>query len=286
MPRYELNGRTALITGGARGIGLAAAQALASRGARVAILDLDEERAAQAAAGLPEGAALGIGGDVADLDDDLRAVAQTVERFGSLDVVIANAGVVAPASTFLTTPIEAFDRVLDVDLHGVFRTVHAALPEIVRRQGHVVLISSIAAFRNGYGRISYSLSKAAVESFGHSLRTELLPHGASATVAYLGLIQTNMVTTANDGEAISAVKNRTMPKRLRRPAPVEDAAAAIVRGIAERRARVFCPRAWQLRSILRGIQVPISDARKERDPQVCQAVRELEAATRPATGPR
>lgn len=277
MARYPLAGRTALVTGGAQGIGLATARALVARGARVAILDVDAERAERAAASLSASATLGIGGDVTDHDDDARAVEATVKRFGALDVVVANAGIVAPASTFLTTEPESFERVLEVDLMGVVRTVRAALPEIAERRGHVVVVSSIAAFRNGWGRLSYAVSKAAVEQFGHGLRIELLPHGASVTVAYFGLIETPMAATANDGEAISAVKNRTMPARLRRAVPMDDAAEALVAAVERRRPRLFCPRAWELRSILRGIQVPISDAHKERDALVLQAVRELEA---------
>jgi NAD(P)-dependent dehydrogenase (short-subunit alcohol dehydrogenase family) len=136
--------------------------------------------------------------------------------------------------------------------------------------------SSIAAFRNGYGRASYAVSKAAVEQFGHALRLELLPHGAGASVVYFGLIDTPMVATS-DGETLSAVKNRTIPKRLRVLTSPEVAAAAVVRGIERRQARIFCPRGWAWRSAMRGVQVPLGDYRTARDPLVRESLRELDS---------
>jgi NAD(P)-dependent dehydrogenase (short-subunit alcohol dehydrogenase family) len=82
-----------------------------------------------------------------------RAVAAAVERFGGLDVVVANAGIASRVATFRAFSTETFERVLDVNLMGVYRTVDAALPEIIRRQGHVVVISSVYAFMNGVGEV-------------------------------------------------------------------------------------------------------------------------------------
>jgi NAD(P)-dependent dehydrogenase (short-subunit alcohol dehydrogenase family) len=206
-----------------------------------------------------------------------RAVAATIERFGHLDIVVANAGIVAPASTFLATPYEHFERVIDVNLNGVCRSVDAALPQIVKHKGHVVVTSSIAAFRNGYGRASYAVSKAAVEQFGHALRLELVPHGAGASVVYFGLIDTPMVASSDD-ETLSAVKNRTIPKRLRSLTSAAVAGAAVASGIERRQARIFCPPGWARRSAVRGIQVPIGDLRKARDRLVHETVRQLDGA--------
>src|SRR3989440_11763705 len=193
MASFQLAGKTALITGGARGIGLATARALISRGASVAIVDLEEAAAAGAAAQLHDARALGIAGDVTDRGAMQRAVATTVERFGGLDVVVANAGIVARAATFRATASESFARVLDVNLNGVWQTAEAALPEILRRRGHVVVVSSIYAFTNGAGNVAYAMSKAAVEQFGRALRAELAQHGASASVAYFGFTDTELV---------------------------------------------------------------------------------------------
>src|ERR1700742_497569 len=177
MPRYDLAGKVALVTGGARGIGFATATALIARGASVAIVDLDEEAARGAASRLHDRRAIGLAADVTDRGAMQRAVATTVERLGGLDVVVANAGIAPRVASFRAMSIESFERVLEVNLMGVWRTVEAALPEIVPRRGHVVVISSIYAFVNGVGGVPYAIAKAGVEQFGRALRLELAPHG-------------------------------------------------------------------------------------------------------------
>src|SRR4051794_37657250 len=160
---FPLAGKVALVTGGARGIGFGTAQALARRGASVAIVDLHAEDAERAASQLGDERALGLAADVTDRGAMQRAVAATTERFGRLDVVVANAGIASRGATMRAMANEASERVLDVNLMGVFRTVDAALPEIVRNHGHVVVISSIYAFVNGAGAIPYAMAKAGVE---------------------------------------------------------------------------------------------------------------------------
>ncbi|HWX97281.1 MAG TPA: SDR family NAD(P)-dependent oxidoreductase, partial [Solirubrobacteraceae bacterium] len=203
MARYDLTGKVALVTGAARGIGFATAGRLVSRGASVVVVDLDQEGCALAAAQLHDSRAIGLAGDVTDRAAMQRAVAAAVDRFGGLDVVVANAGVASRVATFRAISSESFERVLDVNLMGVCRTVDAALPEIVRRGGHVVVISSIYAFTNGVGAVPYAMSKAAVEQFGRALRLELAPHGASASVAYFGFIDTEMVHRAIDRDPLA-----------------------------------------------------------------------------------
>ncbi len=200
MASYSLSGKVALVTGGARGIGFATARALIARGASVAIADLDLEATTRAASQLHDSRALGLSADVTDRGAVQRAVADTVERFGGLDVVVANAGIASRVATFRAMPTETFQRVIDVDLFGVTRTVEAALPQVIERRGHVVVISSIYAFTNGVGAVPYAMSKAAVEQFGRALRVELAPHGASASVAYFGFIDTEMVHRALDAD--------------------------------------------------------------------------------------
>src|SRR4051794_10481186 len=99
MASYDVNGKVALVTGGARGIGFATAKALAGRGASVAIVDLDQSAVDRAAAELGDGKAIGLAADVTDRGAMQRAVATTVERFGGLDVVVANAGIAARGAT-------------------------------------------------------------------------------------------------------------------------------------------------------------------------------------------
>jgi NAD(P)-dependent dehydrogenase (short-subunit alcohol dehydrogenase family) len=274
---YSLAGRVALVTGGARGIGLATARELIGRGAYVVIVDLHADAVEEAASGLHAANALGIAADVTDMDAMEAAVAQTVERFGGLDVVVANAGIASRGATALAAEVEQFERVIDVNLLGVWRSVRAALPEVARRQGHVVVVSSIYAFSNGLGAAPYAMAKAGVEQLGRALRVELKQHGASASVAYFGFIDTEMVHQAIDADPLSSRMIATTPKVLRKRLPPAAAGAAIVRGIEHRQPRIIRPRRWTVLSVLRGVLNPLMDARMERDADVQAIARELDA---------
>jgi NAD(P)-dependent dehydrogenase (short-subunit alcohol dehydrogenase family) len=275
--RYELNGKVALVTGAARGIGLATARALVGRGASVVVVDLDQGAATRAASELHDTRALGLAADVTDRGAMQRAVATTVERFGGLDVVVANAGIASRVASFRAMSSESFERVLEVNLMGVYRTVDAALPEIVGRRGHVVVISSIYAFTNGVGAVPYAMSKAAVEQFGRALRAELSPHGASASVAYFGFIDTEMVHRAIDADPLAERMLETLPKPLHKRLSPAVAGEAIVSGIERRRPRIIRPRRWTIMSALRGILGPLGDAQMEKDLNARALVLEFDA---------
>jgi len=287
MPAYDLNGKVALVTGSARGIGYETARQMHARGASVAVLDLDEKEAGEAAERI--GArAIGIGADVTDHGAMMAAVAETVERFGGLDVAVANAGV-AQSRMMTTRAIgtEEWERVFEVDLLGVWRTCRAALPQIVERKGQLVLISSVYAFMNGMGNSPYAVAKAGVESMGRALRTELLPQGASATVGYFGWVDTKMVQDAMDQEDAGRLNEFTPDWLLKRITPAE-AAGGLVRGIEERAPRVFMPRWWRYVSAMRGVLMPLLDRRMEHDDRMATFLRDLDAKTvdaeRAATG--
>jgi NAD(P)-dependent dehydrogenase (short-subunit alcohol dehydrogenase family) len=160
---------------------------------------------------------------------------------------------------------------------GVYRTVDVALPEIVRRRGHVVVIASIFAFVNGVGATPYAMAKAGVEQLGRALRVELAPHGAGASVAYFGFIDTEMVHRAIDADPLADKLFDTMPKPLRKRLPPQAAGDAIVRGIERRAPRIIRPRRWTAWSVLRGILNPITDRASERDAAMMEIVRELDA---------
>jgi NAD(P)-dependent dehydrogenase (short-subunit alcohol dehydrogenase family) len=276
MPRFELKDKVALVTGGARGIGQATASALAARGAKVVILDLDAGAAERAASGLPGSEHLGLAGDVTDRSAMQRAVATAVERFGGLDVIVANAGIASRGATVRSMTTENFERVIDVNLLGVYRTVDAALPEIIRRRGHVVVISSIYAFMNGMGAVPYAMAKAGVEQLGRALRVELVRHGASATVAYFGFIDTEMVHIGIDQDPTADKMFASLPKPLHKRLKPAVAGEAIVRAIERRAPRVIQPRRWTVWSLLRGVINPLVDARSERDAAIQAIVAELD----------
>ncbi len=205
MPHYDLNHRVALITGGARGIGLATARALTARGARVALVDLDSDELQSAAAHLgPE--TLAIPADVTDTAAIAAAVTRAAEHFGAVDLLIANAGIAPMPATARTMDPDEFERVVEVNLLGVYRTVRAGLEQVIERRGQVVLVSSVYAFLNGMVLTPYAVAKAGVEQLGRALRIELAPHGASATVAYFGFVDTGMVQRILDDPSAAAAR--------------------------------------------------------------------------------
>ncbi len=151
----------------------------------------------------------------------MAAVAETVERFGGLDVAVANAGIAqATVATVRGIPVEEWERVFEVDLLGVWRTVRAALPQIVERQGHIVVTSSVYAFANGVLNSPYAVAKSGVESLGRALRAELTPLGASAGVAYFGWIDTKLVQDAFARPHADLLESN-MPAFLRKRLPPE-----------------------------------------------------------------
>jgi NAD(P)-dependent dehydrogenase (short-subunit alcohol dehydrogenase family) len=277
---YNVNGKVALVTGAQRGIGWETARLLHSRGASVALIDLDEDLAKEAAERIAaDGRVLGIGADVTDRDAMEAAVQETVDAFGGLDIVVANAGIAPPTATMRVIDEDAFERTVEVDLLGVWRTVRAALPAVVERRGHVVVVASVYAFFNGVLNASYAISKAGVEQLGRALRVELAPHGASASVAYFGFIDTRMVQDAF-ADPIAQSLEESQPKFMLRRLPPSAAGEAIVTGIERRAPRIIAPKWWAVWSVLRGILNPLFDARAERDARLQEAVRAGDAAER------
>lgn len=278
--RYSVSGKVALVTGAERGIGWETARLLHSRGASVALVDLDEDAAREAAERIAgDGRVIGIGADVTDRDAIEAAVQETVEAFGGLDMVVANAGVAPPTATMRVIDEDAFERTVEIDLLGVWRTVRAALPPIVERRGHVVVVASVYAFFNGVLNASYAMSKAGVEQLGRALRVELAPHGASASVAYFGYIDTRMVQDAFT-DPIAKRLEESQPKWSLRRLPPSAAGEAIVVGIERRAPRIIAPKWWAVWSVLRGIINPLFDARAERDARLQEAVRMGDAPER------
>jgi NAD(P)-dependent dehydrogenase (short-subunit alcohol dehydrogenase family) len=276
MTAYDLNGKVALVTGAARGIGFETARQLHLRGASVAVLDLSAEEASEAAERIGP-RAFGIGADVTDQGAMLAVVAAVVEKFGGIDIAVANAGIAQKQfATARGISGEEWERVFEVDLLGVWRTVRAALPQIVERRGQMVVVSSVYAFANGMGNTPYAVAKAGVEALGRSLRVELAPHGASATVAYFGWVDTKLVQDAFDQEDGGRIRELSPDFLLKRITPAE-AGAGLVRGIEERAPRVFVPKWWRYVSAFRGLINPLLDRRMESDAKTGALIRDLDA---------
>jgi NAD(P)-dependent dehydrogenase (short-subunit alcohol dehydrogenase family) len=234
----SVSGRTVLITGAARGLGAEAARRLARQGARVSLVGLEPDelkRVAQECG--PD--AVWFEADVTDPAQLQAAVDGTVDALGGIDAVVANAGI-ATAGFVLLQPVEAWERVIEVNLLGVYRTVKACLPQIVERQGYVLLIASMAAAAHSGGMSSYTASKAGVEAFGDALRIEVKHHGVDVGVGYFSWIDTEMVRGA-DRDRVGAFLRGNVKGLAGKTYPVEKAGEAIARGVIERKRRVVVP---------------------------------------------
>ena len=261
MSAWSMNGRTVLVTGAARGIGAETAKQLRARGANLALAGLEPELLEQRAAELG-GDTAWFECDVCDTSELEAAVEGTVERFGGIDVVIANAGV-APHGTVASVDPAAFEKTIEVNLLGVWRTVRAALPHVVERQGYVLPIASLAAALHSPMMAAYTASKAGVEAFCDALRGEVAHTGTAVGCAYFSFIDTDMVRRGVDRPSAQLSMQR-LGSLVTKRATVETAGAAIVRGVENRAKKVYAPR-WVLPALyLRTLIQPLSEAGSRR----------------------
>ena len=209
-----------------------------------------------------------------------RAVAATVDRFGGVDLVIANAGIAPAPAPIRLMPAAEWERVIDVNLLGVYRTVNAGLEQVVARRGQVVVVSSVYAFMNGVMLSPYAVAKAGVEQLGRALALELSPHGASATVAYFGFVDTEMVREGFARQQALGEDGGMLPELLRRTISPAQAGESVAAAIEQRRARVIAPRWWAIVSVWRGVLGPAFDAAAGRSQRVRDQLRRAEAALR------
>ncbi|MFD6352786.1 SDR family NAD(P)-dependent oxidoreductase [Nocardia tengchongensis] len=271
--RYSVNGKVVLITGAGQGIGRELAAILSRRGARVVVADIDAATAKSTALEL---GADGVVADVADRDRMAAVVAEVVDRYGRLDVVVANAGVTPVPATLRTMDPRDFDRVIGINLTGVFNTVHPALDHIVRARGHVVVVSSCAAFAPGMGGSPYMMSKAAVEQLGRALRVELAASGASAGVAYFGIVETAMTHDMLDADDLGRRLDALLPWPLNVRITAAQAAGTIADGIERRAPRTIAPRGWEPYALLRGAVNVVADRLLAANSTVHQLVHAIE----------
>lgn len=267
MPRtpanpYTINGRTVFITGAARGIGAETARRLHARGANVALVGLEPERLEHLAAELGDRAAA-FEADVTDFDALQRAVAATKQRFGSIDVGIANAGI-AFTGPLATTSIDHVERTLAVNFLGVWRTDRALIGEISERRGYLLNIASLAAVSRAPLMGPYAAAKAGVEALTDSLRIETMPTGARVGCAYFGFIDTDLVR-ASFAQPSAKVMTGRMPGFMRNPAPLHTAVDAIERGIERRADRLWAPRWVGAMILLRGLLQPLTEREMSRN---------------------
>ncbi|MHB8657020.1 MAG: short-chain dehydrogenase/reductase [Solirubrobacteraceae bacterium] len=269
------DGKVALITGAARGIGAETARRLHERGASLALVGIEPERMAALRDELGEDRVESFEADVTDVEALGAAVSGAVERFGRLDVVLANAGV-HYVGAFATTPLAVLERELEINLLGVLRTDHAVVEHLAASRGYLLNVASLAAASHAPLMSSYAASKAGVEALSNSLRAELAPAGVKIGCAYFGFIDTDMVRDAFAQDSTKTLLP-LLPSFVRRPVPVSRAVDAIERGIRQRKARVWAPRYVGAALQGRGWLQPLTELQTARTGRLAEALAQAAA---------
>ncbi|MBN9746304.1 short-chain dehydrogenase [Amycolatopsis sp. A1MSW2902] len=254
MAQKQVDGKVVLITGAARGIGAGLAERLAARGAKVALvgLEADEQEAVAKRIG-PN--AKSWEADVTSWDDLERVTEGVVEHFGGIDIVIANAGI-ATAGFVRSVDRTAFERVIEVDLLGVWRTFRVTMPHVIERRGYLLGISSLAAITHAPGMANYAAAKAGVEAFCNSLRAEVAHLGVKVGVAHPTWIRTDLVESA-DAHPVFGKLRAGMPGLLGKTYPLDVALDDLEAGILRRARTIHVPRWVGGLKLLRSFLPPI-----------------------------
>ncbi|MFD4641174.1 SDR family oxidoreductase [Lentzea sp. NPDC058436] len=232
----DVTGKVVLITGAARGIGAEVARQLAARGARLALVGLEKAQLEEVAR---ETGGKAWEADVTDWDVLDRVMNEVAEHFGGIDVVVANAGIAATGFVRSMDP-KAFERVIEVNLLGVWRTVRTALPHLIRSRGYCLVVSSLAAIVHIPGNAAYSAAKAGCEAFADSLRAEVRHLGVDVGTAYFSWISTDMVNSADEHPVFGKLR-KGMPGVAGKKYPVRNVGRAVVKGIEKRAKAVHVP---------------------------------------------
>ncbi len=234
-----ISGQVVLITGPARGIGAQTARMLAARGARLSLVGLEPERLTALVGELGAGH-VWFECDVTDQTALERAVAGTLEAFGRIDVVVANAGI-ASNGTVAIAPVDTLVRTIEVNLIGVVRTVSATLPHMTAARGYYLLVSSMAALAPLPGLSTYAATKSGVEQFGNGLRLEVAHKGVRVGVAHPSWIDTDLVRDQQrDLESFNELLH-ALPGPFGSVTSVETCAAAFVKAIERRKRKIYVP---------------------------------------------
>jgi NAD(P)-dependent dehydrogenase (short-subunit alcohol dehydrogenase family) len=239
--RRNIMGQKLVITGAARGIGERVARLAAARGARVALIGLEPDRLRSLAEDLGA-SALWQEADVRDGTALRPAIDHCAEAMGGIDVVVANAGIAA-YGTVHQADEASFERVVDINLNGVFRTLKYATPHLERSRGHAMVVASAISFTPLAGLASYAASKAGVEMLTLAYRQEVAHLGVTVGLVHPSWIDTDLVRGAEADIPSFQELRRRLPYPGNVTTSVDRAAAAIVDGLVRRRSRVYVPRA-------------------------------------------
>ncbi|MFD9286843.1 SDR family oxidoreductase [Streptomyces sp. NPDC060030] len=251
-----LEGRVAVVTGAARGVGAAMARELSRRGARVALLGREESTLAEVRDTLSGARCWEV--DVTD-DAGMSRVADEVrDRMGPASVVVANAGL-AEGGPFAESDPVTWRRVIEVNLVGSAISARAFLPHLRTTHGYYLQIASLASIGSAPMMSAYCASKAGVESFAHSLRAELAHEHVGVGIAYLNWTDTDMIRDADEHPVLRELRAH-MPRPARKVYPVATVAGSLVRAVERRSAAVYAPSWLRVTQVVRAAMPPVVTA--------------------------
>ncbi|MEU2183661.1 SDR family oxidoreductase [Streptomyces thermolilacinus] len=276
MPVVEspLRGRTAVVTGAARGLGAAMARELSVRGARVALLGREERTLARVRDLLPgEGACWEV--DVTDDAGLARSAEEIRARFGPPSVVVANAGV-AEGGPFAESDPAVWRRVVEVNLVGSAATARTFIGDLFETSGYFLQVASLASIGAAPMMSAYCASKAGVESFAQALRAEVAHRRVGVGIAYINWTDTDMIRDADQYTVLRELRGH-MPPPARRVYPVGYVAGRLVTAIERRRPSVYVPRWLRSAQLVRAAMPAVVTMVSRRELPRLAAARPFEA---------
>ena len=238
MASEAFAGKSVLITGASSGIGAELARQLARAGGRLTLTARRVERLEDLAGKIAQTNAprpLVVACDVTREGDVERAVAESIRQWGKLDIVFANAGF-GVVGAFRDLSVDDYRRQFETNVFGVLRTIHAALPEIEKTRGHVVLIGSVAGWTSSPNASPYAMSKFAVRALADALTPELAPRGVTVTLISPGFVASDIRRTDNQG-ALQPDAPEPVPAWL--VVPTDTAVRQILRAVARGRSEAI-----------------------------------------------
>jgi NAD(P)-dependent dehydrogenase (short-subunit alcohol dehydrogenase family) len=243
----DFTGKVALITGAARGIGAGVARGYVAAGGKVALLGLEPDLLKELATELGENA-MWWEADVRSATAVSKAVDAAAEQFGRIDHVLANAGI-ASYGTVRQIDDVSFARVVDININGVYRTLHATIPHLEKTKGYALVVASMASFTPLAGLASYNASKAGAESLALAVRQEVAFLGIDVGICHPSWIDTDIVRGAEaDLPTFRAIRKK-LPYPANSTTTLEECVDAILTGFAKRKKRVYIPKGVVLANI-------------------------------------
>ncbi|MFE5393209.1 SDR family oxidoreductase [Streptomyces sp. NPDC056568] len=254
LARKPLQGRVAVVTGAARGLGAALARVLSERGAKVALLGREERTLAPVRDSLPGTSAVW----QVDVTDDrgMRLAGADIRaRLGPPSVVVANAGV-AEGGPFAESDPEVWRRVVEVNLIGSAATARSFLPDLFATRGYFLQVASLASIGAAPMMSAYCASKAGVESFAHALRAEVAHRHVGVGIAYINWTDTDMVRDADEHPVLRELRGH-MPPPARKVYPAAYVAGRLVDAVERRRPSVYVPGWLRSTQLVRAAMPPV-----------------------------